>query len=189
MRKFAIEYQDLKYLISAIKPALGKSKAQPQHQFMKCTVNKDSLKAVAVDSYRIHTVCVPIGNESNEEFSFLLSAFSLPKATILDCQVVDCRVSETEIEFNFGNCKHIERLGENIDGFINTEKAVPVEPPMFRYGINAKYLSEAIKSLKGDIAVLEFYGNLKPLKIHSADDDKKENDYRIIMPIKIKEDE
>ena len=60
---------------------------------------------------------------------------------------------------------------------------------MFRYGINAKYLSEAIKSLKGDIAVLEFYGNLKPLKIHSADDDKKENDYRIIMPIKIKEDE
>lgn len=187
MGKFAIEYQDLKYLISALKPALGKSETQPQHQFMKCTVNKNSLKAVAVDGYRVHTVCVPIGNESNEEFSFLLSAFSLPKATILDCQVVDCQVSETEIEFNFGNCKHIERLGEDIDSFINTDKAVPVEPPMFRYGINAKFLFEAIKSLQDDIAVLEFYGELKPLKIHSAD--KKENDYRIIMPIRIKEDE
>lgn len=188
MIKFDILSADLKYIMSALKPALGKSYSRPECQCIKfeCTDGK-LLRAYATDGYRLHSVSTGINCESESSFSFLLKPFTVPKN---DSSYISCELSKEEISFDFGYQKISFRLKENPDNFLEINEAIPKEKPNFRIGFNPKFIEEAAKSLKQsgvkDSVIMEIRNPLEPVMIYLS---KDKSDFRLVLPVRIKSEE
>lgn len=171
-------------MFDVTRTALEKSGAREAHRFVRFTYKSGELTAAATDGYRVHAVTIPAEVINGKDaFSILLKPFAVP-ATGAD--YIQCTLDKKEITFDFGNRKYIERLGEDIEGFMDVEKAMPSKEPMERIGFNPKLLVDALKSYKQDprdSVVLEIRGPLDPLVIRSM---QNPADYRLVMPKRMK---
>lgn len=188
MINFNIQYDDLKYIFAALKNAIGKTWTRSVCQYIKFQCADGVLTAQALDGYRAHSVSVPVDvHEGSSIFSFLLKPFSLPKT---DSSFIPCKLTSSEIEFDFGERKFIEKLGKGIEDFVNLNNVIPTSPVVFKIGFNPQYLADAAKSLTTknsirDPLVMEFYGDLLPAKLYSM---RNKENYRIVLPVRVKEE-
>lgn len=164
--------------------ALGKSGTRESHKFVRFTYKSGELTAAATDGYRVHAVTIPAEVVNGRDaFSFLLKPFAVPAT---DVDYIQCTLDKKEITFDFGARKYIERLGEDIENFMDVEKAIPNKEPVERVGFNPKFLADALKSYKQeprDAVVLEIRGPLDPLVIRSM---QNPTDYRLVLPVRMK---
>lgn len=188
MIKFNIQYDDLKYIFKALKAAVAKVDCKSICQYIKFDCKDGSLTAYALDGYRLHSVTISVDVEDdNKNFSFLLRPFVLPRT---ESPFIPCELSEKEILFNFGDRKFIERLGDGIENFIDVSKVIPNVPQVFKIGFQPQFLADAAKSLQTksylkDSLVMEFYGPLLPAKLYNS---RNKSDFRIVLPMRLKEE-
>ena len=183
MIKFDIQTADLKYIMSALKPAVAKSDCRPTHQYIKFECVDGNLTTYATDGYRIHSVTVHVDiTEGDNKFSFLLKPFTVPKT---DSDFTPCELSEKEIMFNFGEQKITFQIG-NPDDFINVNEAIPTGKVKYRVGFDSKFLFEAAKTLKKGRQtplIMEFRSPLDPVMIYG---DKDKSDFRMVLPMRLR---
>ena len=183
MIKFDIQAEDLKYIISALRPATTKTDyAHPADEYIKFQYGNKKLTAYSTDGYRIHSVTVPIDiAETKMSFAFLLKPFMVPKT---DFDSIPCELSKKEITFDFGEQKITFKTGDTAN-FLNVQEAIPTGEIQYRIGFNPKYLIDAAKTLqRGSRAplVMEFRDPLSPAVIYS---NKNKSDFRIVLPIRL----
>lgn len=188
MIKFSIQYDDLKYIFSALKSAIGSTWGRPEHQYIRFQCESGLLVAQSLDGYRIHSVSVPVTVEDGDCFEFLLKPFVLPK--FKNILPVKCELSDKEIQFDFLDRKYIEKLGDGVKRWMDTKSAIPTAAPVFKIAFNSEYMADAAKSLsarsnQNGSVVMEFYGPMQPAKLYNR---KNKDDYRLVLPVRIKED-
>lgn len=184
MTIFDISKAGLRYIFDVTRTALGNAGSREAHRYVRFTCKAGELTAAAVDGYRIHSVTIPVNIiNGRDSFSFLLKPFALPAT---DSDYIQCTLDKKEITFDFGNRKYIERLGEDIEGFMDVEKAMPNKEPVERIGFNPKYLVDALKSFKQgsrNPVVLEIRDSISPIVIRSK---QNPTDYRLVLPVRMK---
>lgn len=187
MTKFNIQTADLKYIMSAIRPAMPRTDVKPVHQYIKFECADGVLSAYGLDGYRMHSVTVHIDiTEGDRSFAFLLRPITVPQTR---SPFIPCELSEKEIMFNFGEMKISYSLGEGIEDFVDVHKIMPKDPAVFRIAFNPKFLYDAAKSLKCDDrtpAVLELRNPMLPAVLYN---EKDRTDYRVVLPVRLKNDE
>lgn len=187
MTKFNIQKCDLVYIFTALRSATSKL-GRPSYEYIKFEGSNGVLTACAADGYRAHICSTSIDvTEGEKEFRFLLKPFVLPK---IETPFISCELSEKEIMFDFGDRRYIERLGEGIEGFLDYKAAIPDSNVVFKIGFNPQFLADAAKSLRTkdclkDALVMEFYGPLKPALLYNS---RNKNDFRIVLPVMLRED-
>jgi DNA polymerase III sliding clamp (beta) subunit (PCNA family) len=183
--KFKILTADLKYIFSALKPAIPKASGKPVYKYIKFTYKDSLLSAYATDGYRVHSVTVHVDITDGEKaFCFLLKPFTIPKTK---SEFVPCELSEKEILFDFGERKNTFKLGSG--DYFDVNAAIPTSPIVYRIGLNPKFLADAAKSLKGgekNVIVMEFRNPLEPVVIYNITD---KSDFRIVCPVRLGESE
>lgn len=186
MIKFNISTADLKYILTALKPAVPKTDCKPVQQYIKFECTDSSLSAYALDGYRLHSVTVHVDiTDGEKSFCFLLKPFVVPKT---ESEFIPCELSEKEIMFNFGEQKITFKLGTGIENFVDVHAAIPTKPAVYRIGISPKYIADAANSLKSDgrtPIVMEFRNPLDPVMIYS---DKDKSDFRMVLPVRLKQE-
>ncbi|QEY34640.1 hypothetical protein FL966_05990 [Caproiciproducens galactitolivorans] len=188
MTKFNVLTSDLKYIMSALRPAVSKTDCRPVHEYIKFECTDNSLLAYALDGYRLHSVTAHVDVTDGEKaFCFLLKPFAVPKT---DSEFIPCELSEKEIMFNFGEQKITFKLGAGVESFIDVKEVMPKTPQVFKIGFNPQFLADAAKSLQTknclkDSLVMEFYGPLSPAKLYNS---RNKSDFRIVLPVRLKEE-
>lgn len=187
MTKFNIQTADLKYIMSALHPALPKTDCKPVHLYIKFECADGNLSAYATDGYRIHSVAVHVDIiEGESNFSFLMKPITVPRT---ESDFIPCELSEKEIMFNFGEMKIAYKLGENVESFLDVHAAIPKDPVTFRIAFSPKFLADAAKSLKCDDrtpAILELRTPMMPAVLYN---EKDKSDYRVVLPVRMRASE
>ena len=182
MTKFNIQTADLKYIMSALRPAVLKTDYRPVHQFMKFDCACGKLAVYATDGYRIHSVTVSVDViDGKDKFAFLLKPFTIPKT---DSDFIPCELSKEEIMFNFGEQK-ITFKTKSSEEFLNVQEAMPTGDVVYRIGFNPKFIADAAKSLQKGIRaplIMEFRDPLSPVMIYSESD---KSDFRLVLPVRL----
>lgn len=188
MTKFNILTADLKYIMNALRPAIGKTYAREAQKYIKfeCTDGK-TVHTYSSDGYRLHSISTKVDVEGNKKFSFLIKPFIVPK---VESEFIPCEISEKEITFDFGNYKITFPLTESPDNFLDVKECIPKGNPKLKIGFNPKYLEQAAKSLKQggtrDCAIMEIRGPLDPVIIYLS---KNKSDFRLVLPVRTKSEE
>lgn len=184
MTIFDISKAGLRYIFDVTRTALGNAGSREAHRYVRFTCKAGELTAAAVDGYRIHSITIPVNIiNGRDSFSFLLKPFAIPAT---DSDFIRCALDKKEIIFDFGNRKYIERLGEDIESFMDIEESVPKKKPIEEIGVNPKYLVDALKSFKKDSrnpVVLEIRDPHSPIVIRSK---QNPTDYRLVLPVRMK---
>lgn len=185
--------KELKQALKDVKSALATK---------NCTVNctaqkltgisfkfKDGLCEIAAcDGYRLHVKRIPYTNESekDETLEFVIPFFDIPSNSIF----VDMILSESKeictVSFSNGNSFILKTLK---GPYINYEKSIPEEEPVFSIAFNPKFLKDALVNLKGTVN-LDFYGQRSPCvirQVHNVSNESTlDESYNLVLPCNIR---
>ena len=183
--KATLSGEALNQLVGSVKAFIGKSDVRPQNQFIHILFNADGCKATAyaIDGYRAakeSVVCCFV----DEDFDVMISA---PQIRARRGSTVEV-YREGDYSFVvYGDITFRTRKPDgtpfDVEKFISDEAAKENKQ---KFGINADYMIDALKSLKESGAairkpvIIEFTSPLAPVLLRTDSDN-----YKVILPVRL----
>lgn len=179
--KATIFSNDFNRIIDATKDFVGQDERRGVHRFIRLEFSKSysNVKAIAVDGYKLsieHAVC-----DCDEDFVAYINANTkLPRNINATIEMVESDVIIRCGDFIFGSPQPTN------SAFLDYNKVIPTDEPVFSICANGNYLISALKAAKVSCGnsfknpvVLEFHGEEKPIILRTND-----NDIKLVLPIR-----
>lgn len=177
--------EDFNRLIDGTKTAVAKTDTKPIHMWIRLELSGTTATAVGVDGYRMNiqrAACYDLDEDFTAYIKPTMKKF--PRNMFVNIELLDKKL--------------ILSCGDDIVGFKQpdgeflewkkTYDDIAKSEPVLRMGFNAKYMYEAIASLKAttpdfyrEPVILEAFSPLQPAILRS-----KSSGERIVLPVRLK---
>lgn len=175
---------DFNRIIKATKSFVQKTGSRKIYQYIRIEFCAESSRvtAVAVDGYRMsveHAMCY----DCDEDFViYVRDNIALPRnnKVLLELIGSECIIKCNDMIFGY-----VQPDGE----FLDWQKAIPGDTPIYRIAFNGDFMISALQSAKTSVGnvfknpvVLELRGPTQPIILRTNQDDIK-----MVLPVRIKE--
>lgn len=183
MPSAGMKTNDLNRIISAVKNFAAKDEQRNIYQYIRIEFSAADSRAtaIAVDGCRLsveHAMCF----DCEEDFAiYIRGNIRLPAKKVATFELKDGECIIRCEDYIFG---YRQPEGE----FLDWEKVIPKNDPIFKIGFNGDFLLTALQSAKksvGDVfkgpVILEFHGEMAPIVLRTNVDDVK-----FVLPVRVK---
>lgn len=183
--KATILGNDFNRIMDATKQFCGTSTRHKEQEYIRLDFDAETQRvtAHACDGYRLSVEHSVISGCEENFTVYLRSGCRLPKREYATIEKVG---NEAQIRCN-GMLFGVEQ--PDILQRFEWQKAIPKDEPSFKIGFNGNYLLNALQAAKISAGntfrnpiILEFWGPLNPVVIHTNEDDAK-----LVLPMRMKE--
>lgn len=174
---FSMKWNELSEIMKRLKPIVSQGDTIPASRGLHFQVRTSGVLLVTtLDGYRQGSILTGCVNKPEQDISFIVEPFDIPKAPKGIPGIVVITVTDKQAVFRF---KHETGTETKEIRLIEAEpfdiaKAIPKKEPTAQFLVNPYYMIDAIKATMlnkkvHDPIVLNFYGPLDPLVITCKD--------------------